>query len=69
LTKQFGDIDGWHIEVYQQDDLALPWRADAFDPWWAMGNTAGGFDKENSLSQLAYKIGVDRKRLLAVFGL
>lgn len=67
MQKQYGDIDGWHVEVYPSEDIALPWRAEAFDRLWAMHVGAEGFDKENALSALAYKIGIERKRLLAVF--
>lgn len=64
-----GVIDGWHIYLDRQDDLAFPWRADAFNSTWDDCTTASGFDPENTLSQLALKMQIDRKRLLAVFGL
>lgn len=67
MAKEHGDIDGWHIEVYQQHDVMFPWRADGFDGVWTSHQSSEGFDKENVLSALACKIGVDRKRVLAVF--
>lgn len=62
-------IDGWNVVVMQQHDLAFPWRAEATDDFWARTEISEGFDIEDVLCSLAQKTGIDRKELLAEFGL
>lgn len=69
MAKNYCEIDGYHIYLDRQKDLAFPWRADAFNSTWDDCVISSGFDPENTLSQLAYKIGIERKRLLAAFEL
>jgi hypothetical protein len=63
------EVDGWTVCVQPQNDPAFPWRAVAFDSLWAREVKTEGFDVDDVLSSIASKTGIDRKDLLAAFGL
>lgn len=68
MTKIHGEIDGWKIELYRQNDITFPWKATAFDSLWQRHVSVEGFDETDALSALASKIGIAPNALLKVFG-
>lgn len=53
--------------MHQQPHAALPWRATATS--WAEVEHADGFDAESALMNLADLMGLERRVVLAEFGL
>lgn len=58
----------WCITLRAQRDVALPWRAMAIDPQ-GNGTFSTGFSREDALTHIADKIGLDPQVALQEFGL
>lgn len=62
-------IDNWDINVYDDGDSPFPIRVVAVYAIDGRSEAASGRDTESALLDLARKIHVDRRELLALYGI